>query len=76
MNRVSAEVLKTFSQMRRDRLDLHVMFEASGSEPQGRAEVLDAVEELVRDGFLQSAGGDFYELTEKGERALAERERE
>jgi len=74
LNRVSAEVLKTFSEMKRDRLDLHVMFEASGSEPQARAEVLDAVEELVRDGFLQSAGGDFYSLTDKGKDALARRE--
>lgn len=70
MNRVSAKVLKTFAEMKRDRLDLHVMFEASGNEPETRAQVVDAVDDLVREGFLQSTGGDFYELTEKGKKAL------
>lgn len=69
MKHLSAEVLKTFSDMKRDCLDLHVMFEASGNEPAGRAQVLDAVEELVREGLLRAAGGDFYELTEKGKQA-------
>ncbi len=59
MKRLSAEVLKMFFEMRRDRLDLHVMFESSGNEPAARAQVLDAVEDLVREGYLQSAGGDF-----------------
>jgi len=48
------------------------MFESSGNEPAGRAQVLDAVDDLVRQGFLQSAGGDFYSLTDKGKQALAE----
>lgn len=73
MNQASAKVLKTFSEMKRDRLDLHVLFEASGNEPEARAQVVDAVDDLVREGFLQSTGGDFYVLTDKGERALAER---
>ena len=60
-----------FSDMQRDRLDLHVIFESSGKEPAARTQVLDAVDDLVRDGFLQSAGGDFYVLTDKGKRALA-----
>ena len=60
-----------FSEMRRDRLDLRVMFESSGNEPAARAQVLDAVEDLVREGYLQSAGGDFYILTDKGKQALA-----
>ena len=62
--------------MQRDRLDLHVMFESSGNEPAGRAQVLDAVDDLVREGYLQSAGGDFYSLTDKGKDALALRESE
>jgi len=66
----STEVLRIFRDMQRDRLDLHVMFESSGNEPAGRARVLDAVDDLVREGFLQSAGGDFYSLTDKGKRAL------
>lgn len=57
--------------MQRDRLDLHVMFESSGNDPAGRAQVLDAVDDLVREGLLESAGGDFYVLTDKGKKALA-----
>jgi hypothetical protein len=73
LKRLSAEVLKTFSEMRRDRLDLHVMFESSGNDPAARAQVLDAVDDLVRGGFLQPAGGDFYILTDKGKEALGQR---
>jgi predicted transcriptional regulator len=29
------------------------------------------VDDLVREGLLQSAGGDFYVLTDKGKQALA-----
>ena len=71
MKRLSAEVLKMFGDMQRDRLDLHVMFESSGNQPAARAQVLDAVDDLVREGYLQSAGGDFYSLTDKGKQALA-----
>lgn len=71
MKRDSAKVLKIFSDMQRERLDLHVMFESSGNEPTARAQVLDAVDDLVREGLLQSAGGDFYILTDKGKQALA-----
>ena len=76
MKRLTAEVLKMFGDMQRDRLDLHVMFESSGNEPAGRAQVLDAVDDLVREGYLQSAGGDFYSLTDKGKDALTHRESE
>jgi DNA-binding PadR family transcriptional regulator len=68
---LAIQVLKMFGEMQRDRLDLHVMFESSGNEPAGRAQVLDAVDDLVREGYLQSAGGDFYSLTDKGKDALA-----
>jgi predicted transcriptional regulator len=71
LKRDSAKVLKIFSDMQRERLDLHVMFESSGNEPTARAQVLDAVDDLVREGLLQSAGGDFYILTDKGKQALA-----
>ena len=70
MKRDSAKVLKIFSDMQRERLDLHVMFESSGNEPAERARVLDAVDDLVGEGLLQSAGGDFYMLTDKGKQAL------
>ena len=65
-----------FGDMQRERLDLHVMFESSGNEPTGRTQVLDAVDDLVREGYLQSAGGDFYSLTDKGKDALTLRESE
>jgi DNA-binding PadR family transcriptional regulator len=76
LKQLSAEVLKMFGDMQRDRLDLHVMFESSGNEPTGRAQVLDAVDDLVREGYLQSAGGDFYSLTDKGKDALTLRKNE
>lgn len=71
MKQHSAQVLKIFSDMQRERLDLHVIFESSGNDPKARAQVLDAVDDLVREGLLQSAGGDFYVLTDKGKQALA-----
>ena len=70
MKENSAKVLKIFSDMQRERLDLHVIFESSGNEPAARAQVLDAVDDLVREGLLQSAGGDFYVLTDKGKEAV------
>jgi DNA-binding PadR family transcriptional regulator len=76
MKTLTSEVLQAFSNMQRDRLDLHVMFESSGNEPAARAQVLDAVEELVREGFLRADGSDFYALTEKGKQELAARNRQ
>jgi len=67
----SVKVLKIFSDMQRECLDLHVIFESSGNEPAARAQVLDAMDDLVREGLLQSAGGDFYVLTDKGKQTLA-----
>jgi hypothetical protein len=58
--------------MGEDRLDLHVLFEAAGNDPEGRLGVLDAVDELVRAGMLDACGGDFYTLTEKGKEAVAQ----
>jgi hypothetical protein len=76
MKQSSSQVLKMFSDMQRERLDLHVMFESAGNEPEARARVIDAVDDLVHEGLLQSAGGDFYVLTEKGKRVLAPRDPE
>jgi len=59
-------VLRLFGAMGEDRLDLHVLFEAGGNEPEERLQVLDAIDELVRAGMLDACGGDFYALTEKG----------
>ena len=55
-------------------MDLHVLFEAAGNEPEERLRVLDAIDELVRAGMLDSCGGDFYALTEKGKGAVAQSE--
>jgi hypothetical protein len=66
MKPLSLRVLRLFREMRKDRLDLHVLFEAAGNEPDERRSVLDAIEELTRAGMLDECGGDFYALTEKG----------
>ena len=68
---LSSRVLEVFRELSRDRLDLHALFEAGGNEPAQRAEVLDALESLIRDGLLEAQGGDFYGLTEKGKRAIS-----
>jgi len=70
MNRLSLRVLRLFEEMGRDRLDLHVLFEAAGNEPSERQSVLDAVEELTQAGMLEACSGDFYALTQKGKNQL------
>ena len=47
-------------------LDLHVLFEAGGNDPDARTAVLDTVEHLVKDGLLEERGNDFYALTREG----------
>ena len=71
MKPLSMRVLKLFGEMGEDRLDLHVLFEAAGNDPEERLKVLDAIDELVRAGLLDACGADFYELTEKGKGAAA-----
>ncbi len=58
--------VRLFGAMGEDRLDLHVLFEAGGSQPEERVRVLDTIDELVRAGMLEACGSDFYALTEKG----------
>lgn len=72
MKPLSLRVLRLFGAMGEDRLDLHVLFEAAGNDPEERLRVLDAVDELVRAGLLDARGGDFYALTEKGKEAVAQ----
>jgi hypothetical protein len=72
VNPLSLRVLRLFGAMGADRLDLHVLFEAAGNEPEERLRVLDVIEELVRAGMLDARGGDFYALTEKGKAAAAQ----
>lgn len=66
MKPLSLRVLRLFGEMGKDRLDLHVLFEAAGNEPAERRSVLDAIDELIRAGMLETCGGDFFAVTEKG----------
>jgi len=72
MKPLSLHVLRLFEEMGKDRLDLHVLFEAAGNEPAKRQAVLDAVDELTHTGMLDACGGDFYALTERGKGAIAQ----
>jgi hypothetical protein len=72
MKPLSLRILRLFEEMGKDQLDLHVLFEAAGNEPAERQGVLDAVDELTREGMLDASGGDFYALTEQGEVAIAQ----
>ena len=65
MMALSHRVLKVFQEMGKDRLDLHVLFESAGNIPAEREHVLDALDELVREGWLEPDGADFYSLTPK-----------
>ena len=73
MNSLSMRVLRLFGEMEKEQLDLHVLFEAAGNEPSERSRVLDAIDELVSLGMVKARGGDFYEVTESGKRAIAGR---
>jgi DNA-binding PadR family transcriptional regulator len=75
MSTLSGRVLQVFKDMRKDRLDLHVLFEAAGNDPAKRNEVLDAIDDLVREGLIEEQGSDFYGLTGKGKQAIAESRR-
>ncbi len=69
MHPLADRILKSFGEMKKEELDLHVLFEVAGNDPQERQRVLDAIDELVRNGLLESRGSDFYALTAKGKRA-------
>jgi hypothetical protein len=69
---LSKQVLRVFRDMDRNLLDLHVLFESAGNEPLKRERVIDAVDELLREGMIESKGSDFYGLTAKGKVALDE----
>jgi hypothetical protein len=71
MKPLALRVLRSFGEMGKDRLDLHVLFETAGNETAGRQSVLDVIEELIRERMLDACGGDFYLLTEQGKAAIA-----
>ena len=66
MNEIELRVLRSFDLWKRDKLDLHTLFEAGENDPEARTAVFDAVERLVKVGLLQEEGNDFYSLTEQG----------
>ena len=69
MDELTKQVLGSFALWKKDSLDLHVLFEAGGNDPDSRTKVFDIVERLVKDGFLEELGNDFYSLTEQGRQA-------
>lgn len=70
MDEPTRRVLQLFIEMGTDSLDLHTLFEAGGNDPTSRERVLDIVTRLVDSGELESRGGDFYVITDKGRRAV------
>lgn len=69
MDELARRVLKMFSEMGKETLDLHTLFEAGGNDPAARQRVLDVVMRLVGTGHLEPRGSDFYLLTGKGKSA-------
>ena len=70
MNEIDKRVLKSFELWKREKLDLHTLFEAGENDPDARTAVFDSVERLVTEGLLQDEGNDFYSLTEQGKKAV------
>lgn len=75
MNKIEERVLGSFEHWKKEKLDLHTLFEAGENDPDARTAVFDAVERLVEDGLLHEEGNDFYSLTERGRAALRNRSR-
>lgn len=71
MHPYSMRVLRVFGELGKERLDLHALLESAGSDPHQRRQVLDAVDELKREGLLNERSGDFYALTEKAKALIA-----
>ena len=72
MDTLTQKVLGMFEHWRKETLDLHELFEAGGNDAEARLAVFDTVERLVREGFLEERGNDFYALTEAGKQAARE----
>ena len=70
VNEIDQRVLRSFELWKREKLDLHTLFEAGENDPDARTAVFDSVERLVKEGLLQEEGNDFYSLTEQGKKAV------
>jgi hypothetical protein len=71
MQPLSIRLLRVFGELGKDRLDLHTLLESAGNDPAERRLVLDAVEELKREGMLEERSGDYYVLTPKAKATVA-----
>ena len=74
VNEIDKRVLRSFELWKREKLDLHTLFEAGENDPDARTAVFDSVERLVKEGLLQEEGNDFYSLTEQGKKAVKSNE--
>jgi len=74
VNEIDKRVLRSFELWKREKLDLHTLFEAGENDPDARTAVFDSVERLAKEGFLQEEGNDFYSLTEKGRKVVKSKE--
>jgi DNA-binding transcriptional regulator PaaX len=70
VNEVDKRVLGSFEHWKKEKLDLHTLFEAGENDPDARTAVFDAVERMVKEGLLQEEGNDFYSLTAKGRKTV------
>ena len=70
VNEIDKRVLRSFELWKREKLDLHTLFEAGENDPDARSAVFDSVERLVKEGLLQEEGNDFYSLTEQGKKIM------
>jgi glutaredoxin len=73
MDAISRRILEVYDELAKEKLDLHALMEfAAGNDPPKREAVVEAVELLVRQGYLDPAGGaDFYQRSEPGRIAVA-----
>ena len=66
--RLEMRILRLFGGSDREAWDLHAFFDLAG-DAEDRRTVLDTVDAMVAEGYLESRGSDFYTLTEKGKEA-------
>lgn len=67
---IALRILRLFGERDAEGWDLHAFFElVAGDDQAMRIEVFDVVDRLVRRGYLESRGSDFYTITQEGERA-------
>jgi len=71
MDSIDQRLLALFDDIPTDALDLHVFFElAGGNTPDEQAVVLAAIDRLLKRGWLEERGSDFYSRTERGRKAV------